>query len=141
MGQQEGDSTRRKGTSNMISGIMVIGCLAAFILFYTYYIVDLDKVVGMNLSARRYISAMEMTGYLTPAYKNGMQSELQQIGAYDISFAGSSVTPVAYGGTVILKVTGKIAMSRITGFDNGGFVREEGGSRDFTIKRQITAKY
>lgn len=135
MGQQEGDSTRRKGTSNMISGIMVIGCLAAFILFYTYYIVDLDKVVGMN------ISAMEMTGYLTPAYKNGMQSELQQIGAYDISFAGSSVTPVAYGGTVILKVTGKIAMSRITGFDNGGFVREEGGSRDFTIKRQITAKY
>ena len=90
------------------------------ILLFSMLAVTLMIVVGMNtytnmakkdnatLIARQCIIKMETDGYLSEEVKADYIAQLQAADVSDISFTGSTVSPVAYGGKITLKITGKL---------------------------------
>lgn len=130
---------KKKGDSTLITSMIAICFLAVMLMFQAYYVQDVDVALNLQLLGRRYISAMETTGYLTSGFKTSLKTDLEAIGADNIDFTGTSMSPVAYGQDVFLHVTGKIKVNGITGYEGFQFVREK--EREFTLTRKITAKY
>ena len=83
------------------------------ILVFTY--LDSIQVISekeeVSSIARKYILRMETVGSLTEADRVTLMQELENAGVTDISLQGTSMAPVPYGGTIVLKVRGKLKES------------------------------
>ncbi len=66
------------------------------------------KKLEVSQVSRRYILKMETEGYLTPQNKEDMLRELYDIGMKNIDVTGTTLQPVSYGDTIMLKIKGTI---------------------------------
>lgn len=97
------------------------------------------KKLEISQISRNYILKMETEGYLSQENKNSLLQELQNIGVLEPELTGTTLQPVAYGDTILLKIKGKVVTRTIKEEDlwNGGFE-----SRQVTMEeiRMSTAK-
>lgn len=118
-------------------------CVAVMImtlLFILTIFVDMTPSNRKEDIKREYILRMESTGYMTPDDMTSMKSELESIGAYDISFNGTTISKVEYGQYIYLNVTGKIKTSGIKGA-TGALTWIRGQDyEEFTIQAKSTSK-
>jgi hypothetical protein len=129
---------RRSGVGNMLS------CMLGILLLFMVVYLGLDMYARMNLAIkksrieRKYILYMETYGYLTAEKQSGLTKELSDMGVVNISYAGTTMTPAAYGQEVVLSVSGEIHLDAIAGIQGFSFIRE--GGEGFRIYQKSTAK-
>lgn len=102
---------RGKQEGSVLDFLSVCICILAMSILATayFYCSDLLLCKGqISQVARRYILKMETVGCLTEDDKNHMLVELQAIGLQGIDLTGSTVNPVNYGDSVILRIRGKL---------------------------------
>lgn len=116
-----------KKSKGNVGDIMITGfCLLAMtvlVLSYTDNVQLIQQKTEVSQLARKYILKMEAVGYLTPADKTSLTTELQVLGVTDISYEGTTVNAVYYGEPIALQIEGKLR-----------------DKYDFTEKRVSTAK-
>lgn len=98
------------------------------------------KKLEISQVSRRYILTMETQGYLTEQNKQNLLMELGALGMQGIDISGTTLQPVPYGETILLKLKGTIGTRTIEGVEgvwNAGFI-----SKRFTVEesRMSTAK-
>lgn len=98
------------------------------------------KKLEISQVSRRYILKMETEGYLTPQSKESLLQELGELGMQEVDISGTTVQPVAYGETILLKIKGTIR-ARVVG-NAEGLWNEGFRSKQFTVEenRMSTAK-
>lgn len=65
----------------------------------------------MNQIARAYMLVMESEGCINSANLRGLREDLESEGLTDISFSGTTTTPVDYGDSIQLVITGNMKMN------------------------------
>lgn len=97
------------------------------------------KKLEVSQVSRKYILKMETEGYLSGENKNNLLQELRAMGVLEPDLTGTTLQPVAYGDTILLKIKGKIVTRTIKEEElwNGGF-----GSSQISVEevRMSTAK-
>ena len=81
---------------------------------------------------------MRQKGYLTPADKANLISELESYGLYNISLSGTTTSEVDYGTRIYLKISGTYN-ENVLSFA-GGLSKVADHPVRITINRQTTAK-
>lgn len=85
------------------------------------------KKLEVSQISRKYILKMETEGYLSQENKNNLLGELQAAGVSEPDLTGTTLQPVAYGDTILLKIKGKVVTRTIGGEEiwNEGFKRSQ----------------
>lgn len=110
----KGDSTY---VATMISIFVLVGLFAA--LFYTFAQISTQNKIERTY--RQYLLVMETQGQLTSSAKAQLIADLTALGMENIDLTGTSESPVAYGGTVTLHISGDLSVDRVkTGTASGG---------------------
>ena len=65
----------------------------------------------MNQIARAYMLVMESEGCISSANLRRMRNDLESEGLADISFSGTTTTPVDYGDSIQLVITGDMKVN------------------------------
>lgn len=115
---------------------MVVLCAFLVIIFGAFSGIS-DKW-GMRQTAREYMLIMETEGYLTPADRANLISELEGYGLYNISLSGTTMSEVDYGNRIYLKISGTYN-ENVLSFA-GGLSKVADHPVRITINRQTTAK-
>ncbi len=98
------------------------------------------KKLEISQLSRQYILRMETEGYLNEQNKLNLLQELQALGVQNIDLSGTTLQPVSYGETILLKIKGTIGVRTIGEGEemwNGGFLE---GSTAVEEIRMSTAK-
>lgn len=106
----------------MITGICTLA-ITVLMLSYLGHAELLSQKAQVDQLARKYILKMETVGYLTQEDRVALNCELEEAGASELDFYGSTVNRVTYGMPITLQIQGKL-----------------GGKYDFAEKRVSTAK-
>lgn len=133
---------KRKGMVDKFLGLF-IGILATVAVVVSY--LDVIKVVTLKEEfaqlGRKYMLDMETVGYLTTASKTEFQQLLQDKGATDIDFTGTTMSEPGYGNPIYLEVTIQVPLEELN-TDNGlmdAFTEEKVWT--YSISQMSTAKY
>lgn len=114
---------RGKREGSVLDFLPVCLCILAMSIVVTAYFYCSDLLLRkgqISQVARCYILKMETVGCLTEGDKNQMLAELQTIGLRGIDLTGSTVNPVEYGDSVILRIRGNL-QGRIRGGEHDLF--------------------
>lgn len=98
------------------------------------------KKLEISQLSRQYILRMETEGYLNELNKQNLLQELQALGVQSIDLSGTTLQPVSYGETILLKIKGTIGVRTIGEGEemwNGGFWEGSGAVEEI---RMSTAK-
>ena len=106
----------------MITGICTLAMMV-LMLSYLGHVELLNQKAEVDQLARKYILKMETVGYLTAEDRSMLVLELEDTGASELDFSGSTMSRVTYGMPVTLQIQGKL-----------------GGEYAFLEKRVSTAK-
>ena len=98
------------------------------------------KKLEISQLSRQYILKMETEGYLNESNKQSLLQELHALGVQNIDLSGTTLQPVSYGETILLKIKGTVSTRTIGEGEevwNGGFLE---GSTEVEETRMSTAK-
>lgn len=123
---------------NMIVMMMNIVLLCALLVIIFGAFSGISDRWGQRQAVRETLLIMETEGYLKPADKANLISELESYGLYNISLSGTTMSEVNYGDRIYLKVSGTYD-DNILAFA-GGLSKVASHSTTITINRQSTAK-
>ena len=123
---------------NMIVMMMNIVVLCALLVIMFGAFSGISDRWGQRQAVREALLIMETEGYLKPADKATLISELESYGLYNISLSGTTMSEVNYGDRIYLKVRGTYD-DNILAFA-GGLSKVASHSTTITINRQSTAK-
>lgn len=101
----------KKEQGNVLDFLTILLTVTAMSIVVTVYLECtglLMKKLEVSQISRKYILKMETEGYLTEGTENALLSELQRAGVRSVDISGTTVTPVAYGDTIVLKIQGKV---------------------------------
>lgn len=120
-----------------ISILATVAVVVSFLNVINMVTLDAD----FNRIGRKYMLEMESVGYLTAAAKTELQQILQEKGAIDIDFAGTTMSEPGYGNPIYLEIVIKVPLEALN-IDNGLLkaVTEE-KVWTYTISQMSTAKY
>ncbi len=98
------------------------------------------KKLEITQISRKYILVMETEGYLSEQHKQMLIQELQALEVQNIDLSGTTLQPVSYGETILLKIKGTISAKVLKDSEElweGGF-----GTRNAIVEeyRSSTAK-
>lgn len=82
------------------------------------------KKMEVSQVSRKYILKMETEGYLSQENKNRMLEELKNLGLQNVDISGTTLNPVFYGDTIMLKIKGGFRQNMLERKEelwNGGF--------------------
>lgn len=133
---------QKKSKGSLIDFVTVMLTIVAMLaILAVFFQVSELLIIRMDVSqvTRRYMLRMETKGFLEEEDMRALEEELAALGLGDIDLSGSTLTPVAYGETIVLSVRGRIT---------GRSMKEDGGwplewtERDYEVeeKRMSTAK-
>lgn len=71
------------------------------------------KKLEISQICRKYILKMETEGYLTAENKASLLQELKALGMESIELNGSTMQPVTYGDTIVLKIKGNMKVNML----------------------------
>ena len=91
---------------NMIVMMMNIVLLCALLVIIFGAFSGISDRWGQRQAVRETLLIMETEGYLKPADKANLISELESYGLYNISLSGTTMSEVNYGDRIYLKVSG-----------------------------------
>lgn len=94
--------------ADMIPAVITIVITGILLLFYSSWVYNFETREYINSIAREYILRMETKGCLTESDRDLLLTELQSKGVEDISFDGTTTSPVDNGNLVTLKIAGKV---------------------------------
>ena len=108
LGKYGGYGKRSGNVADVLTvGICVI-TMTIIMMAYMGSVQMLDRKAQIDQVARKYILRMETVGYLTANDKLQLSQELQQLGAYELDFDGTTSARVDYGTPITLVIQGKI---------------------------------
>lgn len=100
-----------------IMDLVTIGITILFMSIVVMVYLECTELIMKKLEvsqvARKYILKMETEGYLSQVNKTTMLEELKDIGVKKIDITGTTIQPVAYGDTILLKIKGTVTAKRI----------------------------
>lgn len=134
---------RRKSNGNVMDMVTIGLTILAMSIVVTAYLECTGlmlKKLEINQVSRRYILKMETEGYLTETGRLELLQELQSLGMENIDLSGTTLQPVSYGDTILLKITGTVRTKTIGEGEemwNEGFLE---GSTTVEEMRMSTAK-
>ena len=99
------------GIGSMLGMIITIFISLVLIMSYTSWHTKLAVKDSIVLTINSYLKSVETAGFLTDELQEGLEEELSTYGLENISFGGSSLSPVQYGDKVYLHVTGKLHLT------------------------------
>ncbi|MBR4083510.1 MAG: hypothetical protein IKK33_04410 [Lachnospiraceae bacterium] len=82
------------------------------------------KKMEVSQVSRKYILKMETEGYLSQENKNRMLEELKNLGLQNVDISGTTLNPVFYGDTIMLRIKGGFRQNMLERKEelwNGGF--------------------
>lgn len=133
---------KKKSPANIMNLVTIgIAILAITIVVMVYLQCTELMLLKLEVSqvSRKYILKMETEGYLTPQNQNELLLELKELGLTNTELTGSTLMPVSYGDTIVLRIRGNVQKNMLG--------REEvwNGSTDVRVllveeKRMSTAK-
>ena len=102
---------KRKSPANVMN-LVTIGMAILAITIVVMVYLQCTELILLKLEvsqvSRKYILKMETQGYLTPQNQNEMLMELKELGLKNVELAGTTLAPVAYGDTIVLRIKGNI---------------------------------
>lgn len=136
------DAIKRKKKASIVENMLVMMInmvvLCAFLVIIFGAFSGISDKWGMRQTAREYMLIMETEGYLTPADRANLISELESYGLYNISLSGTTTSEVDYGTRIYLKISGTYN-ENVLSFA-GGLSKVADHPVRITINRQTTAK-
>ena len=87
----------------VIVTIIFIGML---LIGFTSWMTNIDRKTQLDSIARKYILAMETTGYLTADQESALEVELNEHGLNNVVFSGTTKAQQEYGEEIILSISG-----------------------------------
>lgn len=93
---------------NLVTIGMAILAITIVVMVYLQCTELLLLKLEVSQVSRKYILKMETEGYLTPHNQNELLLELKELGLKDVELTGTTLLPVAYGDTIILRIKGNI---------------------------------
>ncbi len=119
----------------VIVTIIFIGML---LIGFTSWMTNIDRKTQLDSIARKYILAMETTGYLTADQESALEVELNEHGLNNVIFSGTTKAQQEYGEEIILSISGDM---KIYLFSNTGLKANSSiGSAPVKIVHRSTAK-
>lgn len=133
--------TKKPGIGNFISCTITILIIMAVMMFSIITYSNLNLAIRKGRIERSFVMQMEAEGYLSPSARDALTRQLTDMGVEQISYAGTTMSPVGYGNIVVLSVTGRIKVTNIVGMKNlFEFIRGD-DTNEFRIYQKSTAKY
>ena len=123
---------------NILVAMVGITLVAAFLVIVFGAFSSISDKWGMRQVAREYLLIMETEGYLKPEDQEGLISELEEYGLYNISLSGTTTSEVSYGDRIYLSIRGTYDDNILAFAD--GISRVASNPVTVTINRQTTAK-
>lgn len=102
---------KKKSPANVMNLVTIgMSILAITIVVMVYLQCTELMLLKLEVSqvSRKYILKMETEGYLTPHNQNELLLELKELGLKNVELTGTTLLPVAYGDTIILRIKGNI---------------------------------
>lgn len=133
----------RKSKANVMDMVTIGITILAMSIVVTAYLECTNlmlKKLEISQLSRQYILKMETEGYLNESSKQSLLQELQALGVQNIDLSGTTLQPVSYGETILLKIKGTVSVRTIGEGEemwNGGFLE---GSTSVEETRMSTAK-
>lgn len=104
----------------MLDFLTILITIMAMAILVTVYLECtnlLMKKMELGQISRKYILKMETEGYLTEDNEDQLLWELHRAGVRSVDISGTTLAPVAYGDTIVLKIRGNVE-GRIVGNGN-----------------------
>lgn len=102
---------KKKSPANVMNLVTIgMAILAITIVVMVYLQCTELMLLKLEVSqvSRKYILKMETEGYLTPHNQNELLLELKELGLKNVDLTGTTLSPVVYGDTIILRIKGNI---------------------------------
>ncbi len=102
---------KRKSSANVMNLVTIgMAILAITIVVMVYLQCTELMLLKLEVSqvSRKYILKMETEGYLTPHNQNELLLELKELGLKNVELTGTTLLPVPYGDTIILRIKGNV---------------------------------
>lgn len=93
---------------NLVTIGMAILAITIVVMVYLQCTELMLLKLEVSQVSRKYILKMETEGYLTPHNQNELLLELKELGLKNVELTGTTLLPVAYGDTIVLRIKGKI---------------------------------
>lgn len=93
---------------NLVTIGMAILAITIVVMVYLQCTELLLLKLEVSQVSRKYILKMETEGYLTPHNQNELLLELKELGLKNVELTGTTLLPVVYGDTIILRIKGNI---------------------------------
>ena len=123
---------------NVLVSLIAIVMVCAFLVIVFGTFSSINDKWNMRQAARETLLIMETEGYLKPADKQRLITQLQGYGLYNINLSGTTMSEVHYGDRIYLNITGTYD-DNILAFA-GGISKVTRHPTTITISRQSTAK-
>ncbi len=117
----------RKSEGNVMDMVTIGLTILAMSIVVTAYLECTGlmlKKLEISQVSRQYILKMETEGYLSEQNRQSLLQELQTLGMQNIDLTGTTLQPVSYGETILLKIKGTVSTRTINEGEevwNGGF--------------------
>ncbi len=93
---------------NLVTIGMAILAITIVVMVYLQCTELLLLKLEVSQVSRKYILKMETEGYLTPHNQNELLLELKELGLKNVELTGTTLLPVPYGDTIILRIKGNV---------------------------------
>lgn len=123
---------------NMLVALMGMVMITAFLVIMFGAFSSISNKWQMRQTAREYMLLMETEGYLKPSDEVNLIHNLNNLGLYNVSLAGTTRNEVGYGGRIDLVITGTYD-ENILAFA-GGISKVTSNPVEVVITKQSTAK-
>lgn len=123
---------------SMASIIMTILFVGLLLIAFTSWMSNINRKTELDSIARKYMLAMETTGYLTNSQEQAMTIELEEAGLNNVIYTGSTMVKQSYGSEITLSITGdmKMYIFASSGFENDSRI----GTSRIHIEHSSTSK-
>jgi len=133
---------KKKSPANVMNLVTICMAILAITIVVMVYLQCTELMLlklEVSQVSRKYILKMESEGYLTPENQNGLLIELKELGIKNVELTGTTLSPVAYGDTIALRISGNIQANMLK---QGAIWNGETDVRllDLEEKRMSTAK-
>ena len=102
-----------KGDSTYIATLISIFMLVAVFAVLFYSVAQISSQNKIERAYRQYLLQMETQGYLTDSARASLIQDLTALGVTNIDLSGTTISPVEYGGKVVLHISGDLAVDAV----------------------------
>lgn len=108
---------KKKSPANVMNLVTIgMAILAITIVVMVYLQCTELMLLKLEVSqvSRKYILKMETEGYLTTQNQNELLLELKELGLKNVELTGSTLMPVPYGDTIVLRIRGNVQKNMLS---------------------------